>query len=39
VATHELEFVKRVARCIALRDGQVVYDGTTDGIDVLDLVS
>jgi ABC-2 type transport system ATP-binding protein len=39
VATHELEFVKRVERCLALRDGVLTYDGTTDGIDVLGLVS
>jgi len=39
VATHELEFVKRVGRCIALRDGQLVHDGPTDGIDVLGLVT
>jgi ABC-2 type transport system ATP-binding protein len=39
VATHELQFVERVERCIALRDGNVVYDGTTDGIDVLSLVA
>jgi ABC-type multidrug transport system ATPase subunit len=39
VATHELDFVHRVDRCIALRDGSVVYDGVTEGIDVLALVS
>jgi ABC-2 type transport system ATP-binding protein len=39
VATHELQFVERVERCVALRDGTVVYDGTTDGIDVLSLVA
>jgi ABC-type multidrug transport system ATPase subunit len=39
VATHELQFVDRVARCVALRDGALVYDGTTDGIDVLSLVA
>jgi ABC-2 type transport system ATP-binding protein len=39
VATHELEFVQRVDRCVALRDGVVAYDGTTAGIDVLGLVS
>jgi ABC-type multidrug transport system ATPase subunit len=33
VATHELEFVRRVSRCVALRDGSVVHDGSTDGID------
>jgi ABC-2 type transport system ATP-binding protein len=39
VATHELEFVQRVSRCVALRDGELAYDGTTEGIDVLSLVS
>src|SRR5262249_28147438 len=39
VATHELEFVQRVSRCVALRDGEVAYDGVTEGIDVLALVS
>jgi ABC-type multidrug transport system ATPase subunit len=39
VATHELEFVKRVQRCVALRDGQLIHDGGVDGIDVLGLVS
>ncbi|MCU1346224.1 MAG: putative transporter ATP-binding protein [Acidimicrobiia bacterium] len=39
VATHELEFVKRVQRCIALRDGQLIHDGPVDGIDALGLVS
>lgn len=39
VATHELEYVKRVDRCLALRDGQLVHDGGTDGVDVLQLVT
>jgi ABC-type multidrug transport system ATPase subunit len=39
VATHELEFVKRVQRCVALRDGELIHDGPVDGIDVLGLVS
>ena len=39
VATHELDFVQRVSRCIALRDGELAYDGGTAGIDVLGLVS
>ncbi len=39
VATHELDFVNRVDRCIALRDGRVVHDGGTAGLDVLALVS
>jgi ABC-type multidrug transport system ATPase subunit len=39
VATHELDFVNRVDRCVALRDGRVVHDGGTAGLDVLALVS
>jgi ABC-type multidrug transport system ATPase subunit len=39
VATHELEFVKRVQRCVALRDGTLIHDGGVDGVDVLGLVS
>ncbi len=39
VATHELAFVDMVERCVALRDGEVIHDGPTDGIDVLSLVS
>jgi ABC-2 type transport system ATP-binding protein len=38
VATHELSFVHTVKRVIALRDGRLVYDGATDGIDVDRLV-
>jgi ABC-type multidrug transport system ATPase subunit len=39
VATHELEFVQRVDRCIALRDGTLLHDGPSAGVDVLSLVS
>jgi len=39
VATHELDFVKRVDRCLALRDGALVHDGPTSGLDVLQLVT
>jgi ABC-2 type transport system ATP-binding protein len=39
VATHELELVKKVDRCVALRDGALLYDGPAEGIDVLELVS
>lgn len=38
VATHELSFVHTVSRVVALRDGTLVYDGTTQGIDVDRLV-
>lgn len=39
VATHEPEFVNRVERCIALRDGAVVFDGAAKGADVHTLVT
>jgi ABC-type multidrug transport system ATPase subunit len=38
VATHQLEYVSRVDRCVALRDGEVVYDGPPGKVDVLSLV-
>jgi ABC-type multidrug transport system ATPase subunit len=38
VATHELSFVHTVSRIVALRDGRLVYDGQTEGIDVDRLV-
>jgi ABC-type multidrug transport system ATPase subunit len=38
VATHDAGFVERVTRCVALRDGEVVHDGTASPDDVLRLV-
>lgn len=38
IATHELSFVTRVDRLLALRDGQLTYDGAPAGIDVHALV-
>lgn len=38
VATHELSFVHTVSRIIALRDGRLVHDGSSTGIDVDRLV-
>ena len=38
VATHELSFVERVDRVIALRSGAVVYDGDPKGADVQAMV-
>jgi ABC-2 type transport system ATP-binding protein len=38
VATHELEYVKRVGRCIALRDGELIHDGPVGDVDVVRLV-
>lgn len=39
VATHELAFVERVDRVVALREGAVVHDGSPSEIDVLRLVT
>ena len=38
VATHELTFVTRVGRLLALRDGQLTYDGPPSETDVHALV-
>jgi ABC-2 type transport system ATP-binding protein len=38
VATHQLDYVSRADRCIALRDGAVVYDGPPGEVDVETLV-
>ena len=38
VATHEPAFVERVDRSIALRDGEVIFDGVASAADVLSLV-
>jgi ABC-type multidrug transport system ATPase subunit len=38
VATHDPSFVERVDRCVALRDGEVIHDGTATPADVLRLV-
>ncbi len=39
VATHDPGFVDRVDRCIALRDGEVTYDGDASGADIQELVT
>lgn len=39
VATHEPAYVEQVDRCIALRDGEVVFDGKAAVADVLTLVT
>lgn len=38
VATHQLDFVQRAERCLALRDGDLVYDGPANGANVDQLV-
>ena len=39
VATHELSYVDRVSRLIALRDGELVHDGSPSDAVVADLVA
>lgn len=39
VATHELGYVERVSRLIALRDGELVHDGSPTDANVADLVA
>jgi ABC-2 type transport system ATP-binding protein len=38
VATHDPTYVDRVDRCLALRDGEVIFDGSTTADKVLALV-
>jgi ABC-2 type transport system ATP-binding protein len=38
IATHQLEYVTKADRCVALRDGALVYDGPPGKVDVLSLV-
>ena len=39
VATHALEFASVAKRCVALRDGSLVFDGVASAADVTRLVS
>lgn len=38
IATHQLDYVARADRCVALRDGAVIYDGPPNSADVAELV-
>jgi ABC-type multidrug transport system ATPase subunit len=39
VATHELSYVDKVSRLIALRDGELVHDGAPTDVNVAELVA
>jgi ABC-type multidrug transport system ATPase subunit len=39
VSTHQLELIEKADRCIALRDGALIFDGPAQEADVDDLVS
>lgn len=38
IATHDMSYLERVDRCLALRDGEVAYDGPPGKADVVSLV-
>ncbi len=38
VATHQPEFAERAGRCLALRDGELVYDGAADTAEAVGLM-
>jgi ABC-type multidrug transport system ATPase subunit len=37
VATHQMDFVSTAERCVALRDGAVIYDGPPGAVDATSL--
>jgi ABC-type multidrug transport system ATPase subunit len=39
VSTHQLEFIEHADRCLALRDGELIYDGPAADADMSELVS
>ncbi|MEJ7764810.1 MAG: ABC transporter ATP-binding protein [Acidimicrobiales bacterium] len=39
VATHQMEYVDRASRCVALRDGELIHDGAADQATVARLLS
>lgn len=38
VATHDPDFVERVERCVALRDGEAIFDGRASASEMIRLV-
>jgi ABC-type multidrug transport system ATPase subunit len=39
VSTHQLEFIEHADRLIALRNGELIYDGTARGVNLSELAS
>jgi len=39
VASHQMDFVERASRCLALRDGELTHDGPADESTVARLLS
>jgi len=39
VATHQMDFVDRATRCLALRDGELTHDGPADQATITKLLS
>ena len=39
VSTHQLDFLESASRCVALRDGALIYDGPAMGLDAYGLIA
>jgi ABC-type multidrug transport system ATPase subunit len=39
VSTHQLDFIEHADRCLALRDGELIFDGPAKEADLTELVS
>jgi ABC-2 type transport system ATP-binding protein len=39
VSTHQLEFIEHADRLLALRNGELIYNGTATGVDLSELAS
>lgn len=39
VSTHQLDFLESASRCVALRDGALIYDGPAMGLDAYALIA
>lgn len=38
ISTHQLEFLERAERCLALRDGELIFDGPPSDADLSELI-